>query len=108
MVKVVYELEICADCAVVIVNGDDSADPERAAAAFDAAYGVWGDDLSKLVVSDSQGDGHGLRIRLRGEHGGLPRALIELPACGSGVSQPRYGSLFTRPHTDTGKVKDHD
>jgi hypothetical protein len=60
-VHVVYELEICADCAVVIVNGDDSADPDRAARAFDAAYGVWGDDLARLVIADSQGEGHAFR-----------------------------------------------
>lgn len=50
-VTTVAELDICHDCAVVIVNGDDSADPERAAAAYDAAYAVWGDDLAHLVMA---------------------------------------------------------
>lgn len=54
MVTVHAELDICHDCAVVIANGDDSADPERADRAFDAAYGVWGDDLRYLSLSCSR------------------------------------------------------
>jgi hypothetical protein len=50
---VTAELDICQDCAVVIANGDDSADPERAAAAFDHAFGVWGDGLRELSLSCS-------------------------------------------------------
>lgn len=48
---VTAELDICQDCAVVIANGDDSADPERAAAAFDHAFGRYGDALRDLSVS---------------------------------------------------------
>ena len=50
------DLDICHECTVVIVNGDDSADPERAAAAYEHAYGVWGDDLRHLVMACSHED----------------------------------------------------
>lgn len=52
-----YELIICHECACVIVNGDDSADPERAELAFDHAYAEYGDRLADLVISDSRGCG---------------------------------------------------
>lgn len=52
-----YELIICADCAVVIANGDDSADPERAALAYEHAEAIFGDRLADLVISDSRGCG---------------------------------------------------
>lgn len=53
-VHVVYELEICHECACIVANGVESAEQE---AACDAAYGVWGDDLGRLALGDSQGDG---------------------------------------------------
>ena len=48
------ELDVCHACAVVLVNGDDSADPERAERAADAAYAVWGDALRDLVCADEE------------------------------------------------------
>ena len=52
-VHVVYELKVCHECAYTIAYGVESAEQEKA---FDAAYGVWGDDLSRLVLSDSDGE----------------------------------------------------
>lgn len=54
--QVIAELDICHDCAVVIANGDDSADPARAAAAFDHAFGRYGDDLRHLSLSCNDGE----------------------------------------------------
>jgi hypothetical protein len=48
------EMDVCHACAVVIVNGDASADEERAERAFDTAFGIYGDDLQYLTCNSSE------------------------------------------------------
>lgn len=91
--QVIAELDICQDCAVVIANGDDSADSEHAEQAYDHAFGRYGDDLQGLSLSCNDGEeectSDGFRCDYCGEdvyayrHAGVilgPELRLDLPS----------------------------
>lgn len=54
-----YEMYLCPECTILVVNGDGSGLPDGdEGRRHDAALAVWGDDLRKIVMACGGEDEH--------------------------------------------------